>query len=1593
MSFWSRLGDGFDKAKGGIGAAWTWAQEGKQDRIEAEKNSNDPLSLLSRKVIDPVSNFFWDKTGKPSLDAVNTVAETSNRSLSTFGQVVADDRGIGSVFNFANPTIVKDAWSRTGQDVTDTEGNPIEGISAGQSLVGGFAGLPFDSSPDAARERRQFFHDTWQGQLSSGAVDLATAWYLDPLVLTGKGGKAFAKAQINVKPAERANALRIAKGETVLGATRREQRAGARLADLYTRTDGMSAGEIALLPEFASTTDAGAFAYFFERANKSFMGDTPEAIAARHSMKNDVWGAALGERGAVQRLRDRSEDLANELERLTTKPMPTLAHEQFSWADGGQGMFNIAQETVPPLTQRQIDGIEREMARLERIIGTGDVAGAAFSPTTRVGATLKETYQSGRDQNRIRESWSDLSMAGRPVRVVTRSTGARLPGHVNIKDPNEGLQQVTDYVTQLKYFDGATKQGFIDSYVRAATENGRRAVVDKIEAATVTKYGVEMGLSPEAARKLLDTVRTRRAGVQTVLSSRLYSAAPEDKFIAFHDPEDDITHAFSTPLLRSQIEEHHALSDPRMIEAALKKGTNRRLFEGFLGQKTLDNADAVGGMLDEVASRTTKVWKDAALFRLAYPLRVQIDTQGRLITHMGMMQYLAMAKSSFPGAVRYAITRNDDDIIRAARKAMVTGKQGEDDLFSIVTSAARNDEEITRNIRVIQSEDGSMANLGNEISQNTLRRQRGSNGWGRVETEDPNWYSSYLRAVQQIKSSPTAMKAIQDDDLARLKEFVNSDPAARKEWMALAEGTPSQDEWLAKIIAHVNHYAPTAELKQFALKGRVSDLEIGAVEKAFSAGAVRAEATSRVDELGDDLEYVTGKALQHRSEATATKARVEELAAKVKTLKGQRTADAKAIRQEHRQAKTSARSALEQAVRTESHLAQIKKLAKGDESLARSAQKVQNVTLNPEASKGMTVKDLEEYFSGKGQGNRMPVHGEKHSPLAKDGLAEWHERNRRKWYKWASDVPETIMGRSPLYAFSFKQHMTEALQRLDGYGPLETIPEDVITAMRKGADRRARRDVANVLFDTSHTSNLARHFRYLSPFFSAWEDTMKKWGGLFYDKPWALQRFGLAWDAPNAAGMVVDSEGNVVDSNGDAYGPDGKVIDRKTYTGEGEYVVLPKFLSPPGLGGGGRLRVRKDSVNIIFQGQPWWLPGFGPMVQVPTNELVKRAFPKEADDPVLRYVLPFGVSDNSVSSQFLPAWARQARNAFGGTREYTDVYSMFLAQETARYRNGERKTQPTERELSNRARNWFILGAAMKNASAVSVTPTPRTQFYIERARQYRNEYFADPKSYEASHGGNNWQAQYLDDFPEYFEMSMTLTKNETGIQATDNGYDAIQKYHNVIAKNPEFGWMIAGPENTGEFSAGVYNWMKVTSTGEGSGKNFLSRLSPDEALKKVQAEKGWIEYIRAVRGIDVMLEQRGMSIRDKGAADLAATKRELVAQLSAENPAWREDFLDRDGGKVEKLITVARSSWKDSPELAKRQDQVALQQYIEGRNAIRKELAARKSGIGNTDNADLAAAWTAFTTQLVRENLGFEEMWSRVLERDDLNKELLISG
>lgn len=1425
MGFWDDVGEVFSDIGDDIGGAWSWAgsQLNKADNSDFAKGLKD-----LNKTLGDVTTINWsgEHITKPTLGAVGDTTGAVYeygvaRPISTVGMAAANTNTMFS------PDAWSDAWDKSDQ------------ISPGQVLytdlatLWGGEGLSFGTDKDSVDRRNQVFHNTWHGQIASGAIDLAGNWFADPLVMAGKAATAARLASTTISTGDIAGAINAVR--TGVDASGSEGRAANKLDALSQRISGKTAPEIMAMPEIKASPDAGALAYFLARANDSFPGDSAKATAARRRAHMDIIGASLGDQASIARIKDRQSALAAEMKRMSTPTVPTQAGEKFSWDDSGQGMIDYFNSIPDDTLTASRDAVDREMLRLQRVI---DASGS----TNKISPTYLESAVYNESMNRLHESVITSGMGSRPIRVVNGSTSARLPGYINTVDPTAGYDQVSQYVRGMKYTPNPVKQDLLNKFIIAATKGDRRNVVSEIESQMFNDFAAKYGINSAKAAKILNAAQSRRTTYVNALKSRLYSAAPGAKSVSLVDPEDDITHVFSIPLVQSQLESSVPLTDPVMLENALKEGTQSRTLERWADRlpdqispmvktaatSVTDAATGVGDQLDEFGRMFTKAWKDAALFRGAYPLRVQVDTQMRLAAHLGMLQYMLKFPSIVGSELKFIGKRGAsyEDRLASALRSLekpldyrgvnIAPSEGVDDTNRIVRTLSDNP-------------NGGMADLGNDVSRNELRQHRMDGQWGYVDPTAKNWLQAWTRAVnQQIMNSPVARKALETSDPSALIKFIGEDPAARKEWLEMSQGWKSQNEWVNAVASHVNHLIPQSLRPQLIENGTISQ---NTAKKFFS----------NVDD-------------------------------------------------------------------------------------------------------------------------RMVVHGESLVPTQISSFTRNYNELRKGWYRFASDAPELLMGRSPLYSDSFKEYMRRQIDKHAG----AEIDSSALDAMRRNADKLARRDVGRIMFDSSDTSNMASAMRFVSPFFAAWEDTMKKWGGLFYAHPDRAVRFKQAWDMPAKAGI------SQKDDNGN------------------EWIVLPSSLVPGPAGSS--WRVRKDSLNIIFQGEPWWMPGYGPMVSVPAGEIVKKAFPESTDNPIIKNILPFGVNENGPVDQLMPSWIRQAKNVFGNTQDYANTYSLLMAQQIAQANTGDVEAQKRLSDgtapdfVASQTRNWFILRAVSAWGSPVTATPNPKFQFYIDKAHEYRSQY------------GEDWQNKFLEDFPEYFEMSLSLSSNETGISASSAAMDATRKYRSLISQNPDLGWMFVGADNimgTGgnAYNQGVHTWQMTNTVGPGSNKTFRGRKDPAEAIQSIEAEKGWIQYNQAMTQFNLALEDRGLhSFSQKRARDISAAKKAYIADLTASNPSWARAYAQQDTGKVQYMVQTAMDAMRKDSSLADRPDMQALQTYIEGRQQFRDILSSRKSKSLSL-NPDLEAAWGMFTQDLVKDNVGFEQMWNRVLSHDDLNKDLSYAG
>ena len=1333
---------------------------------------------------------------------------------------------------------------------------------------------------------------------SSGAMDVASQIALDPI---SHGADAVIKGMTKaatVKGAEETdNALKALNGEDLSDLARGERRTAtkdaSRLDKLIKDTDGQSITELANSTWARSTNDASSVAALFSTANKI------EDDAARWAAKRDIISVGLGNKAALDGLTENSAALRATFERISSPIEVTDAPVWKQGSDGSDvlnwwnstGRLDENKAMMPQITA-ELD----RMDKLNSIALSTNRVTDAFTPGEKLARGLRN--------QRTYETIVRHSPLARPIRAVTGVTGRMAQGYVNVKDGTAGFDQLRDTLHRSKFLDTEVKRDLLATYLGAGSSQARQLVVKRAEQEIWDAHATAHGLDKDAVAAFKAQALGKRSSYINMLS-RLYSASDQaPKAVVRAIDEEGQEHAIPIAFLKTHLEDAEALTDPRALERAFGRVAPGNLWQAF-DKRTGRFSDAAEGLLNA----GTAVWKDLALFRGAYPMRVQVDTQLRLMAIM-RGQYLTTAMNGVHNLADNWLTRSTvEDVEDLAARAVAQDKldralarkhqldtqdvptewkladigpskttvprewivEQRKALNDVKAEIGRHQKRLAEPVGTITGRTGKVAKrrIGDRdityrgVNVNPIRRTVDENG---VVSKQANQDRDYLdRYLATDNAQALAGIDIADRTLAHLR--------ANGNWDVVSGGEPT---WAASYLRAVNRQLRNSPTAMRVLKG-------GSMSEI------------RRDVLSDEKMLAEWR--------FAHGAGNEDVDAWIHSIQGEwdQLATHPAIR-------------------------------------------------DAAATRPLTAKDLRDHYQD--VTTRPTVHGEGYSVLDKGPAAQLHNDIRSWWYKHMSDIPEQALGRHPLFVHNFKSRMKTMLDQY-GHEAGQELDGKVLDLMRRNAMNGARKDITKVLFDTTGRSNLGHAVRHIMPFYAAWEDTITKWGRIMASDPRQLNDLNKVWTAPDDAGITT------TDENG-----------RKV-------VMLPKYLSLPGIGTSHWI-LPKGSFNLIFQGSDWWMPGFGPLIQAAANEGALHFFPDLADSKLGKMLLPYGVEDKGIAQQFLPAWIKRAMTAFNSDDpDYMKTYNMLAAQEDTRYKTGDRHTPPTPDELKRRTRNWYIARLAAANLMPFSGQPQPVLQFYMDKAKEYRNTY------------GETWQEQYYQDFPQYYEMTLGLTASESGIKSTDRAYNAAKKYKKQIENDPTYGWYFVGADNTYSNDPGSDRYFSqgVRAAQEASG-DYRAK-APGEAVKDAQVSQGWLEYNQGMTYLRTQLEAQGLkTFTSKGAEDLKAQKDAFLEQLKQENGAWADAF-DTGGSpdKIGAFLRMADNATADDSRLASRPDNQALAQWVQGRREIKAELAARESSsIDDPSNADLAEAWESYQGQLVASDIGFEQMFNRVLGRDDLS-------
>jgi len=557
-------------------------------------------------------------------------------------------------------------------------------------------------------------------------------------------------------------------------------------------------------------------------------------------------------------------------------------------------------------------------------------------------------------------------------------------------------------------------------------------------------------------------------------------------------------------------------------------------------------------------------------------------------------------------------------------------------------------------------------------------------------------------------------------------------------------------------------------------------------------------------------------------------------------------------------------------------------------------------------------------------------------------------------YASIGSAPTDVLARHPYFVNVYRKKRDELVAAYDDGA---AFTPQLQARLEWRAREHALRQVKQTLYELAEEPNMGHVLRFVAPFYQAWQEVLTRWLSITMDNPAVIAHAFQLWQAPNKATWGVGVEER-----------DGQ-----------EYVTLAatKWMQDnvPGMEAFAKVGMPKKSFGPV-SGEPWWLPGMGPLAQVPVAE-VARGRPDLAQS--LNFFLPYGAGKDALDL-VSPAWLRRLRtlHAKEGDRVYANTLNRVVIDMETDRRLG--KLNLTDEQMYKEARRrtdaFFSLRSVANFVLPYSPTFSSPYQFYIDKSREYREKYPDD------------WEDRWLADFgPDYFAFTESFSMSVNQVSPTLEGYKATEKHAGLLAEFPELGGFIVGDEDNGAFNDAVYQWQFRTKVGPGDFRTQRMGESPRDNIANIQRRQGWNEWRKANTLIKAELVSRGLrSVTQKGAEDLQALKVAVRDKLSEEFPLWAEDYnsfnpkkTDETVAKMEKIVAASgedRAGW------------ATLREYLDARRQIKELLAARDKAGGSASmqaqsNEDLRIVWETVVNSMVERDLAFEDIWHHYLERD----------
>lgn len=638
-----------------------------------------------------------------------------------------------------------------------------------------------------------------------------------------------------------------------------------------------------------------------------------------------------------------------------------------------------------------------------------------------------------------------------------------------------------------------------------------------------------------------------------------------------------------------------------------------------------------------------------------------------------------------------------------------------------------------------------------------------------------------------------------------------------------------------------------------------------------------------------------------------------------------------------------------------------------------------------------TEDELQVALAGLKRGTLSPVHGNamRNWFEVEDKVRSLSNSVRQGIFKWLGSKPESFLVRHPFYAEVYRRQVDDMVALYRKQGTL--IDDDMIALIEKSAHADALKATDDIMFTILRYSNPANATKFLSPFFAAWENSMRVWGRIVAKSPYTAYAGALLWDMPNRFGMVYTYEGKPIESDPSSFF-------RGTAASEEGYIYFPQPWREEMAEwfGGVVPAIPKSAINVVSPGEVPWLPGFGPSVLIPAAQILswkpdwQIELKRTLGDQFYSQIAPFGVADEPERYDLLSSWQRRGIQGFLG--ESDDAYmgvalGVMKNMITSHMVSGAPASEfPTMDDYRQKTNNWFLFSMIAGATLPVAVTRMSEYQLEIQTWNNLKRVLPFDQAL-------DRFEAQFG---PEMIPLIVSGSKrNVKSLDYTEQAFNDIRQGKQFIedfsTQGKSFAGVLAAASGRGDFEVGVYHYLHENED-VATGDLYIERFTMTEMEQQIEMQVAWNAYRKQRASYDTYVAN-GVLSKSEASSALKQWSRdpegEIMSSLSeGGRTQWLaalETFEDAKPAEMGMIARAVQDHGFRNSDIGSRHVWDEIEYYLTERKRYQDMKAA-----GLLDSAEAQGAFDTWREDFRYTSLAFSDFFDVYFANDDLNTDII---